>query len=225
MARRELKSRDSKWAQFLSKWVATKTNITPNAISVISVFFSLIAFCGYCLYLTPIAKSSLYFILPIIIIFGIQMRLICNLIDGMVAVEGGKKSITGGIYNEFPDRLADTFIIVGAGIAGQTYLSLILAIFAALLAVLTAYTRLLGGTLGAEQYFSGPMAKQHRMAFLTGAAVVSLFQPFYSQINIRMYPVVLGLMCFGCVLTVINRLLKITKDLKNNAAVFFREKY
>ena len=213
MARRELKSRNSQWAQSLSKWVATKTNITPNTISVISVFFAFIALCGYCLQRTAFAQSSLYFVLPLLIIFGIQMRLVCNLIDGMVAVEGGKKSITGGIYNEFPDRIADTFIIVGAGIAGQTELSLILGIFAALLAVLTAYTRLLGGTIGAEQYFSGPMAKQHRMAFLTGAAVLSLIQPWYPAINIKMYPIVLGLMCLGCLITTWRRLIQIKADL------------
>ena len=213
MARRELKSRNSQWAQSLSKWVATKTNITPNTISVISVFFAFIALCGYCLQRTAFAQSSLYFVLPLLIIFGIQMRLVCNLIDGMVAVEGGKKSITGGIYNEFPDRIADTFIIVGAGIAGQTELSLILGIFAALLAVLTAYTRLLGGTIGAEQYFSGPMAKQHRMAFLTGAVVLSLIQPWYPAINIKMYPIVLGLMCLGCLITTWRRLIQIKADL------------
>lgn len=213
MARRQLKSRDSKWAQVLSKWVATKTAVSPNQISVISVFFAFIAFVGYCLCRTQLAQSSLYFLIPLIIIFGIQMRLICNLIDGMVAVEGGKKTIDGGIYNEFPDRIADTLIIVGAGIAGQSDLSLFLGLFAALLAVLTAYTRLLGGTLGAEQYFSGPMAKQHRMAFLTGAAVLSLIQYWYPGINEKMYPIVLGIMCLGCIITVWRRLWQIKKDL------------
>jgi phosphatidylglycerophosphate synthase len=45
----------------------------------------------------------------------IQFRLLCNLLDGMVAVEGGKGSVTGPIYNEAPDRIADVLILIGAG--------------------------------------------------------------------------------------------------------------
>ena len=37
----------------------------------------------------------------------IQLRLVCNLLDGMVAVEHGKGSPSGPIWNELPDRFAD----------------------------------------------------------------------------------------------------------------------
>lgn len=33
----------------------------------------------------------------------------------MVAVEGGLKSPAGAVYNELPDRIADTLIIIGVG--------------------------------------------------------------------------------------------------------------
>lgn len=211
--RREIKTRNTKWAQALASFIATKTNITPNMISVFSILFAAIAFLGYCLYANPICVGKFYFVIPIIIIFGIQMRLICNLIDGMVAVEGGKKSVVGGIYNEFPDRISDTLILVGAGFAGITFGSVLLGFVAALLAVLTAYTRLLGGTVGADQYFIGPMAKQHRMALLTVAAVVCLFQPLVPLINIIVYPIVLIIICLGCVITVWRRLNHIKKEL------------
>ena len=213
--RREIKTRNTKRAQALAKFVATKTNITPNAISVLSVFFGAIAFVAYCLYLSPYANSKLYFVIPLLVIFGIQMRLICNLIDGMVALEGGKSSVGGGIYNEFPDRISDTLIIVGAGVAGGSIGSLMLGLIAALLAVLTAYTRLLGGTVGADQYFIGPMAKQHRMALLTVTAFVSLAQPFYPLMNSIMYPIVLVIIILGCVVTVWRRLNHIKNELEN----------
>ena len=213
--RREIKTRDTKWAQNLAKFVATKTNITPNAISVMSVFCGFIAFLGYCGYAIPQYPEKLYFLLPIVVIFGIQSRLICNLIDGMVAIEGGKHSVIGGVYNEFPDRISDTFIIVGAGVAGLSVYSVMLGLIAALLAVLTAYTRLLGGTVGADQYFIGPMAKQHRMAILTVTAVVSLFQPLCPNLNSILYPVVLAVIILGCVITVWRRLDYIKKDLES----------
>lgn len=31
------------------------------------------------------------------------------------AIEGGKKSAIGSLYNEFPDRIADSLLIVGSG--------------------------------------------------------------------------------------------------------------
>ena len=216
--RRIVKTRDAKWAQSLATFIATKTNITPNAISVMSVFWGFFALCAYCLYLHSFSVGKFYFLIPLLIILGIQMRLICNLIDGMVAVEGGKHSVVGGIYNEFPDRISDTFIIVGAGIAGLSFSSLILGLAAALLAVLTAYTRLLGGTVGADQYFIGPMAKQHRMALLTFASLICLFQPLVPSINTIIYPVILIVMCIGCIITVWRRLNYIKKELLNKEA-------
>ena len=34
--------------------------------------------------------------------FGVLGRLLCNLLDGMVAVEGGKRSKSGELYNDVP---------------------------------------------------------------------------------------------------------------------------
>lgn len=60
-------------------------------------------------------------------------------------------------------------ILVAAGYAaGIAWLGWL----AALLAVTTAYVRLLGGSLAVPQDFGGVMAKQHRMAVLTGALVL-----------------------------------------------------
>ena len=47
----------------------------------------------------------------------IQCRLLCNLFDGMVAVEGGKKTNSGELFNDIPDRIADPLILVSAGYA------------------------------------------------------------------------------------------------------------
>jgi phosphatidylglycerophosphate synthase len=203
--RREIKTRDTKWAKSLATFIATKTNITPNDISVFSVFCGLIAFIGYCGYVCPQIPTRYYFILPIIAIIGIQLRLICNLIDGMVAVEGGKKSVVGDIYNEFPDRLSDTFIIVGAGIAGGTWLSVCLGLLAALLAMFTAYTRVLAGAIGATQKFLGPMAKQHRMALLTVVSFICVTELFYPNLHSYAYPAALVIIIIGTIITVWRR--------------------
>lgn len=94
----------------------------------------------------------------------VQLRLVCNLLDGMVAIEGGKSSSVGALYNEFPDRVADTVLLTAAGYAvGAPSLGWATSLFAAL----TAYVRVFGGALGLPQDFAGVMAKQRRMAALT----------------------------------------------------------
>jgi phosphatidylglycerophosphate synthase len=87
----------------------------------------------------------------------------------MVAVEGGKKSPLGQLYNEFPDRIADSFLIVALGYAIHLPS---LGWLGALAAALTAYVRVFGGSLGLPQDFRGPMAKQHRMAVMTGGCLL-----------------------------------------------------
>jgi phosphatidylglycerophosphate synthase len=95
---------------------------------------------------------------------GVQLRLLCNLLDGMVAIEGGKRSVLGQLYNEFPDRVADAVLLVALGYAaGAPWLGWL----AALLAAYTAYIRAFGASLGMPQDFRGPMAKPHRMAAMT----------------------------------------------------------
>lgn len=211
--RRTIKTRDTKWAKELATYVATKTDITPNDISLYSVYCGLVAFIAYIGYVCPQIPEQFYPLLAIIAVIGIQLRLLCNLIDGMVAVEGGKKSVVGDIYNEFPDRLSDTFILIGAGIAGSSWISVSLGIMAALFAMFTAYTRVLAGAVGATQKFLGPMAKQHRMALLTVATLICVAEPFCHNLHRVVYPTVLVIMIIGTVITVWNRINEATNEL------------
>jgi len=162
-ARRPLKSRGTAWARALSRGLL-KTGLRPNQVSVLSIAFAAAA-AGFLICPEPptwwhwLAAAAC-----------IQLRLLCNLMDGMLAVEGGLKTPNGELYNEFPDRIADALFLGGAGyfasLAGFT-LGAPLGWAAAVLAVLTAYVRELGRGLGFPADFSGPMAKPHRMAALT----------------------------------------------------------
>jgi phosphatidylglycerophosphate synthase len=88
----------------------------------------------------------------------------CNLLDGMVAVEGGLKGKAGDLFNEAPDRFADVVLLLGAGHAvGAEWFGWM----AACGAVLTAYVRAFGASVGQGQDFCGPLAKPQRMFFLT----------------------------------------------------------
>jgi phosphatidylglycerophosphate synthase len=158
--RRPLKTRSSRWAQRVAAYLAS-TAISPNQISLLSVVFAL---AGASALLADCGPWSL-----IVCAVCIQLRLACNLLDGMVALEGGKKSQVGTLYNEIPDRVADSLFIVAAGYSADWPS---LGWCGALLAALTAYIRVLGGSLGLAQDFRGPMAKPHRMAVLTVGCIV-----------------------------------------------------
>ena len=95
----------------------------------------------------------------------------------MVAVEGGKGSADGPVWNELPDRFADIALLVGAGYA-VAHLGLAdasLGWAAAVAAVMTAYVREVAKGAGAPPDFSGPMAKPHRMFVMTLAALLTMF--------------------------------------------------
>jgi phosphatidylglycerophosphate synthase len=144
----------------------------------------------------------------------IQLRLLCNMLDGLVAVEGGKRTVFGEIFNDMPDRFADVAILVGAGYSIANYSwGHELGWVAATLAVITAYIRLLGGSMGVTQYFLGPMAKPHRMALLTGACVVSMFEN-YLGLGGKTIALALIIMTIGMLVTCVRRTLRIVADLK-----------
>ena len=123
------------------------------------------------------------------------------------------KTRTGELYNEIPDRLADVLILVGAGYAirGLAY-GVMLGWTAAVLAVFTAYVRLLGGSLGLTQHFIGPMAKQHRMFTLTVAALAAAAETFASFPE-RALRAGLTVIVVGAIVTAVRRIRRLALEL------------
>ena len=163
--RRVLATRDAEWAKAIALWLG-QIRVRPNAISIARVLFA--AGASVAFYLAPELTPGNRAALLLWAAACAQLRLLCNLLDGMLAVEGGFKTKTGDIYNDLPDRMADVLILVGAGYSVRPLpFGPALGWAAATLALFTAYVRVLGGALGVTQHFIGPMAKQHRMFTLT----------------------------------------------------------
>lgn len=166
MERRPIKSRGAAWAKLMAKALAN-AGVSPNQVSILSVLFALCSGVAFS-FLSTSHHLWTYYLLGA---FFIQGRLICNLMDGMVAIEHHKKTKSGDIYNDLPDRFSDSFIIVGVGYGiGEIELGYI----AANVAILTAYIRVLGASLKTKHYFLGPMAKPHRMALITVCALIDM---------------------------------------------------
>jgi phosphatidylglycerophosphate synthase len=211
LTRRVLATRNAGWARALARGLG-RAGVRPNAVSIAGVVFALGAFGAFCLVadVSPGVRTGLLLLAAT----AIQLRLLCNLLDGMLAVEEGFKSKTGDIYNDLPDRVADGLILVGAGAAmrhlpfGST-----LGWVAALMAIFTAYVRLLGGSLGVTQHFIGPMAKQHRMFTLTVATLLSAVETLLG-VPLRAMRVGLGLIVAGSIVTVWRRTRRIVSEVE-----------
>jgi phosphatidylglycerophosphate synthase len=211
--RRELRTRQARWAGALARWLAAR-GVRPNAVSVTSVLFALLA--GGALWM---AGSSEWRSAPLYVMAaaGIQLRLLCNMLDGMLAVEGGMKSALGDIYNDLPDRIADAVILIGAGYSVRdSSWGVTLGWAAALLAVMTAYVRVLGGSLGATQRFLGPMAKQHRMFVLTVACLLAALERTAGW-PARAVWWALAIIVAGSLVTTARRVVRIARELAATA--------
>lgn len=205
--RRPLASRDSGWARTIVRKLST-ASVTPNQISMASMLMA--AAVGVTFWQAGMATGGSRVALLLVAALFCQFRLLCNLFDGMVAIEGGKQAPDGPFWNEFPDRVADILILVSAGYGvGQPALGWTAAAFA----VLTAYTRELGRNCGLPADFSGPMAKQHRMATITAATVLSLLEPLWSGHN-SVLVAALWLIAIGAAITAIRRAANIVRKLR-----------
>ena len=176
--RRTIGQRSRFYATYLTR-VLANAGVSPNFISFTSIVFAALA--GACLFASGVTQSGGDRVMLLLGgAFFCQLRLLANMLDGMVAVEAGTGSPDGPIWNELPDRFADIFILVGAGygVAATGMFDATLGWAAAVFAVMTAYVREVGKAAGAPADFSGPMAKPHRMFWMTMAALISIFDPY-----------------------------------------------
>ena len=169
---------------------------SPNAISVAGMICGLAA--GAALAATPFAPNlaPVLWIGAAVLIF---LRLSANMLECMLATEGRKASRFGELFNEVPDRIADSAILIGLGysVGGHN----ILGYLAALTAMFTAYVRAAVNVAGAPQNFCGPLAKPHRMAVVIGAAIIAVVLP-----GTHLPQYALMVIAIGSVVTALRRL-------------------
>lgn len=209
--RRPLASRDTRAARALAGALA-RAGIAPNAISAASVVAAALG-AGAFLVGARTGAGSLGIAAFVVAAAGVQLRLLCNLMDGMVAVEWDRKSPAGEVWNELPDRIADVVLFVAVGHASG---AVELGWAAAVLAVTTAYVRALGGVSGLPQSFAGPMAKPQRMAVLTLAALAAAaLRP--SGLAPAILELALWIVVAGAIVTAARRTIAIVRALEARA--------
>lgn len=203
-SRRVIPTRSRKWAVDTARRLQ-QMGATPNAISMASVLFAAIG-CAMYIASGRVGDGPRAALL-ILAALSIPLRLLCNMLDGMLAVEGQLQSPTGDLFNELPDRFSDALLLAGAGyaISGMDYGSLV-GWIAATLAILTAYVRTLGAAQGLRNHFDGPMAKPQRMHVLIAATLLSLLEPVFDWPTGMMLLIGLAIIALGSALTIAIRL-------------------
>ncbi|MEM6679871.1 MAG: CDP-alcohol phosphatidyltransferase family protein [Pseudomonadota bacterium] len=179
--RRPLAARRLRLAQASAAWLS-RAGIAPNMISIAGLIAAVVA--GGLLWAGGEAVRAMAgggagaapgtdFLTALALLLGagfVALRLAANLLDGLVAVEGGKGAPDGAFWNEVPDRFADLAILAGLGLgAGLPALGLA----AGALAVLTAYLREFGVAQGLAPDFGGPFAKPQRMGATIATALLA----------------------------------------------------
>jgi phosphatidylglycerophosphate synthase len=191
--------------------------VPANAISLASLGCALAA--GLLLALATQHTAVAWLLAALLI----ELRLLCNMLDGMVALQKGQGSRLGALFNEVPDRFADIAVLVGLGYApgGSPWLG-----FAASLgAVMTAYVRAFGEAQGQPPDFRGPFAKPQRMQAAALACLLCFLLPLagYDPLawSFPGWPFpgwslpawALALILLGTLLTVARRLLRLGRAL------------
>src|SRR5262245_38839701 len=104
LERRPIKSRNAPWARATTQCLV-RVGASPNAISLLGMLAAVTA--GIAFFATNhtagLAQRGLWLCAAVLC----QVRLLCNLFDGMVAVANQSASRTGELYNEVPDRVSD----------------------------------------------------------------------------------------------------------------------
>ena len=214
--RRPLRSRNLPIFISLARSLAAR-RITPNTISIASTLCAVAgALCLAFAFRTGNDLVGRAMLIAAGTLF--MLRLICNMLDGMVAVEGGLGTPTGELYNEIPDRVSDAAALIGAGYAVHSCPTL--GYLAAIVAIMTAYVRAVGKAAGAGSDFSGLMDKKRRMILLTlTCAVLALtprsIEPLFAIHDhlVGLWPITLAFVTLGSLITCATRLRHIAHKL------------
>jgi phosphatidylglycerophosphate synthase len=208
--RRPIAARELKLSRLAATGLA-RHGASANAISSAGMIAGILAGLALAFTHGP-AAPILWFVAALMI----QLRLVANMLDGMVALESGTASKLGELYNEVPDRASDSATLIGLGYALGG--DVVLGYAAATAAMATAYIRVIGVAADAPAEFCGPMAKQQRMFIATLTALAcgaaALFGTTIAVAGYGLPMLALALITAGSVVTAVRRLMRIAQNLR-----------
>ena len=180
--------------------LAVRTGISADALTLLAV--PVAALGGACLALSGPAPWLLLAV-PLLA----ALRLILNLLDGMVARSTGSTHPMGEVWNELGDRLADVLFI--GGLAFVPGVDPRLAMSAVVAALLASYAGITSRAAGATRQYGGVMSKPGRMVALGVAAPVAFVTGDSTWLIIAAVVI-----CIGSLVTLAQRVLAARAELE-----------
>jgi phosphatidylglycerophosphate synthase len=204
--------RQALWFQWIARTL-TNIGVKPNQVSLLIVDFAII---GSVLFI--VADNTAGKLRAACLVGAALMticRMLCSTLDGTMALEGGKTTKVGPLFNELPGRIADSLLLVFAGYATHTgVVGITLGWACALLALLTSYVRALGAAQGLGQDYHGPMTRPHRMIVLaTSSLIAAIESVFHWQIYALTWG--LAIIAIGSTITSMQRLWRLARALES----------
>ncbi len=163
--------------------LAIRSGLSADAITLLAVPVAAIG--GACLAASG-AAPWLLLAVPVLA----ALRLILNLLDGMVARATGSMHPMGEMWNELGDRLADVLFIGGLAFAPEVDARLVLAAIAA--ALLSSYAGITSRAAGASRQYGGVMSKPGRMVVLGIAAPVTFVTGSWVWLTVAAIVILVG---------------------------------
>lgn len=140
--------------------------LDPDIVSYVAVVAA--AGTGWCFYKAADSPNLL-----LIAILLTLLRMTLNTIDGVMAIQRGKHTLTGEIVNALPDRYSDILVVGGIALSPLCRDWLGLAALATMF--LVSYTGMLGKAIGVSWQHQGPMGKVERFVTIMVFALYQFF--------------------------------------------------
>lgn len=184
----------SRWQKGLAPFVrfCARNRIHPDLFTYGALVLSSVA--GLALAWAGSSPAWLWLVPPSLI-----LRLLFNLMDGLLARELGLADAMGEVKNEFGDRIADAAIFLGIACGGYADPRLAALVIALILSV--SYLGILGKAIGGVRVYGGVFGKGDRMITL---AVFTLYPALTT--DLASYNVYLALAGIAAGLTILQRL-------------------
>lgn len=166
-------STKSMWQKALKPIVAVSVryHIHPDFFTYSAIGVSVVA--GISLYLTGKNHRWLWLVAPCVL-----LRLLLNLLDGLVARELHLADTFGELKNEFGDRIADIVIFLGPAFGVYADFRLVIVLLSLILCI--SYLGILGKAMMGVRVYSGIYGKGDRMISL---AIFSLYPAITGNLN------------------------------------------
>ncbi|HUO51794.1 MAG TPA: hypothetical protein VMT93_04685 [Gemmatimonadaceae bacterium] len=209
-ARRILTARETWWAVGLTRTLQ-RWGVRPLVMALLAALFAMLA--GIAFYNVPYSgRPEVWWAAGAL---GIQIRLLFELLGGMLMVTGMARSRLDAFFAEGLATFSDAVVLVGVGYSVDIFLpgGADLGWCAALLAVFCEYVRVIGGSLGLPQLFTGPFGRQPRMYVITFGAIAAGVQNAIFRPGWAMVPALL-IVVIGTAWTISRRAEGIVRQLK-----------